>query len=63
MCYFFDDIIKFEDFDSGIILLDEKPHENILIYDISYKTLIGAKPLWIRLDKIDPFIKVYDGTR
>ena len=53
----------FEDFDSGIILLDEKPHENILIYDISYRTLIGAKPLRIRLDKIDRFIKVYDGTR
>ena len=39
MCYYFDDIIKFEDFNFGNILLDEKSYENILIYDISYKTL------------------------
>ena len=24
--------------------MDEKLHENNLVYDISYKTLIGAKP-------------------
>ena len=29
---------------------------------ISYKTLIGAKPLRIRLNKINRFIRVYDGT-
>ena len=34
-----------------------------MFYDISYKTLIGAKPLRIRLNKIDGFIIVYDGTR
>ena len=33
-----------------------------MIYDISYKTLIGAKPLRIRFDEIDGFIRVYDGT-
>ena len=33
-----------------------------LIYNISYKTLIGSKPLRIRFHKIDGFIKVYDGT-
>ena len=27
------------------------------------KTLIGPKPLRIRFDKIDEFIKIYDGTR
>ena len=43
MCHFFDDIIKFEDFDFDNILIDEKSQENILIYDISYKTLIGFK--------------------
>ena len=32
-------------------------------YDISYKTLTGAKPLRIRFDKIDGFIGIYDGTR
>ena len=49
--------------DIYITLIDEKPHENILIYDISYKTLIGAKPLHIRFNKIDGFIRIYDGTR
>ena len=34
-----------------------------MIYDISYKTLIGSKPLRIRFDKIDGFIRIYDGTR
>ena len=34
-----------------------------MIYDISYKTLIGPKPLLIRFDKIDGFIRIYDGTR
>ena len=62
-CCYFDDIIKLEDFDPDDVLMDEKSHKNILIYDISYKTLIGLKPLRIRLAKIDGFIKVYDGTR
>ena len=35
-CYYFDDITKFEGFDSDNILIDEKSYENILIYDISY---------------------------
>ena len=42
-CYYFDDIIKIENFDFDIFLLHEKSNENILICGISYKTLIGAK--------------------
>ena len=69
MCYF-DDIIKFEDFDSDIIL-DEKSYENTLfyydsfytIYDDSYKTLIAKKPLRTSFNKIDGFISVSDGSR
>ena len=34
-----------------------------MVYNILYKTLIGEKLLRIRLDKVDGFIKVYDGTR
>ena len=52
------------DFDN--ILLDEKSYktyENILIYDISHKTLMGAKLLRIWFEKIDGFIKIYDGIR
>ena len=62
-CYYFDDIIKLEDFGLNNILIDEKSHKNILIYDISYKTLIGPKPLRIRFDKINGFTRIYDGTR
>ena len=37
--------MKLEEIDLDNILINEKSHENILIYDISYKTLIGSKPL------------------
>ena len=37
-CYYFDDIIKLEDFDLDNTLIDEKSLENIVIYDISHKT-------------------------
>ena len=37
-CYYFDNIIKLEDFDLDNILIDQKSHQNILINDISYKT-------------------------
>ena len=63
MCYYFDDIIELEDFGIDNILIDEKSHENIVIYDISYKTLIESKPLRIRLKKIDGFIRTHDGIR
>ena len=62
-CYYFDDVIKLEDFDLDNILIDKKSHENILISDISYKTLIDPKSLRIIFDKIDGFIRIYDGTR
>ena len=62
-CYYFSDIIKLEDFDLDNTLIDEKSHKNILIYDISYETLIDPKHLGIRFDKMDRFIRIYDGTR
>ena len=51
---------------SGDILLDEKSnktYENILIYNISYKTFKGSVSLRITFDKTDGFIKIYDGNR
>ena len=33
-----------------------------MIYDISYKYFIGSKPLPIRFNKIDEFIRIYDET-
>ena len=53
-------MISYYEFDFYNILLDEKlyesSYENILIYDILYKTFIGAKALCIRLGKVDEFI-------
>ena len=63
MYYYFDDIIKIKDFDFDNFLINKKSHENILVCNISCKTLSIAKPLRIRFDKVDGFIRVYDGTR
>ena len=63
MCCYFDDIIKIEDFYLDNILIGKKPHENILFYNISYKSLTDSKTLRVRFDKTDGFIRVYEGTR
>ena len=55
--------MELEDFDIDNILIDEKSYENILLYDILYKTLIDPKPLRIGFKKIDGFIRIYDETR
>ena len=34
-----------------------------MIYDISHKTLIGVKPLSFIYNKMDGFIRDYDGTK
>ena len=63
-CYYFCDIIKDKDVYSVDILLDKKLYEtykNTLIYNISYKTSTAPKPLCVRLDKTDGFIKVCGG--
>ena len=50
LCHYFDDIIKIEDFDN--ISIDEISYKNIDVYDSSYKTLLGSKPLRIRFDEV-----------
>ena len=55
-----DHIIKSDDFDLDNIFIDEESHESILVYNISCKTLIDWKPLHIRFDIIDGFIRIYD---
>ena len=62
-CYCFDDLIRVIDVDFNNILLDKKSYKYLLIYNISYKTNMGEKPLRIRFDKIDEFIKIYNGIR
>ena len=36
---------------------------NIFIYGFSYKLLIGAQKLQVKFNKIDEFIRTYDGDR
>ena len=55
-------VIEIEYFDFDNILLYEKTYENISFYEISYKTLIGAKLLHIKFDKVDGLTRVYDGA-
>ena len=45
---YFNDIIKIEDFDFNNILLHEKSYKITLVYVISYKSFIVAKPVRIR---------------
>ena len=56
-CYCSDYIIKFEGFDPDDL------QNYFFVYKISCKTLICAKPLHIRFDKIYGIIRVYVGTR
>ena len=62
-CYYFDDIIKIKDFEFDNILRGKESSENISVYNISYKNLISTKPKRVRFNKIEPFIRVFDGTR
>ena len=49
-CYYFDNIVKIEDFDPDNILIDLKPHGNNLVYNISrfvwFVCLIDSKLLF-----------------
>ena len=53
---------KLKDFELDIVLIDEKYHVNILIYDISYEALIDPKKFHIRSDKIDRLFRIYDAV-
>ena len=51
---------------SGVLLekeLYKEKNENILIYDISYKTSTVAKSVGIRYHKVDGFIKIHNKIR
>ena len=56
-------MIRIKNFDFGNILLDKTSNENILIYDVLYKTLIDVKLLRIMFDKIDRFVRDYGGIK
>ena len=50
-----------------LVILDKKlykgKNENILVYDISYKTPAGAKALCIRYNETDGFIRIHNKMR
>ena len=43
--------------------MDVKSYKNVLIYEVLYKTFIGAKPLRFMFDKVDKFIRGYNETK
>ena len=53
VCYYFYDIINGTKIDFSNILLGKKLYEIISVYNISYETPRGPKPLCIRFYKID----------
>ena len=61
-CYF-DNITKLKNVDFNNILLYKNLQENILIYGISWKSLNSAKALHIMFDKVNRFIRDYNGTK
>ena len=54
---------RIKDFDTDNNLIDGKPYENSLVYNIPYKSVTGAKPLGIRFNKVNGFVRIYAGTR
>ena len=62
-CYYFDDIIKFKNFDLDDVLIDKKPNEHILVYKISHKTLIASKTFHTRFDGFLCILHIYIYSR
>ena len=55
--------MKVEDINVYNILFDQKSYENVLVYSISYKQFMDAKPLCIRFDNVDGIMKIYNGIK
>ena len=58
----FQDIMRVGDFNFDNSLFDENSYGDILVYDISCKTFMGAKGLRVRFHKVNRFIKIYDSS-
>ena len=55
-CYFFDDIIYIKSVDPKKIIIDEKLHNNILIYYIEYMTVKNLSYVKLIMDKTNGYI-------
>ena len=63
--YFFDDMIKNEDFDSDLLKIDKKSYKNIDICyieditmkDLDYVKINSANPLYMIIGEVDGYIE------
>ena len=60
--YYFVDINNINDLDLDNVLLNEKSCKTFLIY-VAYKTRYGVKLLYIIFEKVDGYIRKFDGTK
>ena len=68
--YFFDDIIKIQDFNANLIKIEKESYKHININYIGYVTKKDSKyvnihiadPLYFIFDKVDGFIEEKDGN-
>ena len=51
-CYFFNDMISFEDFDPILLKIDKKSYKNINIYYIAYVTLKDSD--YVKIKSVNP---------
>ena len=56
-------ILVSENFDFSNIVMNKKSYGNLLLYGISYKTLLVEKPLCSRFHKFDGFIRAHNEAR
>ena len=71
-CYFYNDIINIEEFDSNLLKIDKKSYKDIDIYYIGYITIkkIGdceniysVNPLYLIIGKVDGHIEENNGNK
>ena len=43
--------------------MNEKSYKYVLVYKFSYRILIQANPMCYRFNKLDGFIRLYNGSR
>ena len=55
--------IEIVDLDPVSLLLNKELYQNILSYYVLYKAPYGVKPLRNIFDKVDRFVRNYDGTK
>ena len=67
--YFYNDLMKFFDFDSNMLKLDKKTFKGINIYYIGYVTkkeeykINSVNSLYLLIYKIDGFLEEKDGNK